>query len=312
MENIETNYYSCEENKQLSITGARALFVLMALIDSPKTHQEIKEYLYGIFSPNQNYSSDKIRVDINTLKAIGCEIKKDSKALGNKYRLEKHPFMLNLSQEDVQLINKIYKENLVALSPQNIIIFHKFLLKLADMTCDENLKNEILGISILKGINKNLLDELVSGALENKRLKILYRTGSTNTLVEYDILIDKFVMRNKKLYIYCDNITLNTKSMLKISRIHSMAFKIKETPREIKEELFVLFKLKNYKNHYLSKNEKIVNKTDKIAIVEGCYFNEFIATQRIMSFASDCIVVEPENFKSNILNILKEMSNIYD
>ena len=34
-------------------------------------------------------------------------------------------------------------------------------------------------------------------------------------------------------------------------------------------------------------------------IIEGSYHNEFLATQRVLSFGSNCTVVEPEDFKIN-------------
>jgi predicted DNA-binding transcriptional regulator YafY len=62
----------------------------------------------------------------------------------------------------------------------------------------------------------------------------------------------------------------------------------------------------------LENNEEIIEKTEDGFLIEGFYFNDFLATQRVLSFGSKCTVIEPLEFKKTIINKIKEMRNIYE
>ena len=70
--------------------------------------------------------------------------------------------------------------------------------------------------------------------------------------------------------------------------------------------------LKNSGKEVLEENEQIIETTDDGIIVEGKYYNDFIAAQRILSFGANCIVYEPEDFKQDIIQKLKSMRRVYN
>lgn len=64
------------ELNQVSRTGLRGIVLLGLLIEAPRSLKEIREIFtdLNIFEPE--HSDDILRIDINTLKASGCEITK--------------------------------------------------------------------------------------------------------------------------------------------------------------------------------------------------------------------------------------------
>ena len=74
----------------------------------------------------------------------------------------------------------------------------------------------------------------------------------------------------------------------------------------------VKFFLKNFGITRIEDNENILETNDKGYIVEGAYYNDFIATQRILSFGSECTVLEPADFRADIIEKLKLMRGVYN
>ena len=60
-------------------------------------------------------------------------------------------------------------------------------------------------------------------------------------------------------------------------------------------------------------NEKIVsgNFSDGF-IIKGEYHNDFVATQRLLSFGPCCTITEPEEIRKTVVESLEKMRKIYD
>ena len=52
-------------------------------------------------------SSDILRIDLNTLKTMGCEISRSVRKTGYKYILTKHPFELRIEDFELNLLKKL-------------------------------------------------------------------------------------------------------------------------------------------------------------------------------------------------------------
>ena len=65
---------------QISLTGIRAIVLLGLLIVQPRTLEEIRRAFIEFNIMEESHSNDIIRIDINTIKSIGCEVSRaDSK-----------------------------------------------------------------------------------------------------------------------------------------------------------------------------------------------------------------------------------------
>ena len=59
-------------------------------------------------------------------------------------------------------------------------------------------------------------------------------------------------------------------------------------------------------------NEVILENRDDGYIIEGRYYNDFLAAQRILSFGANCTVLEPQEFREKIIQKLINMRNVYN
>ena len=62
----------------------------------------------------------------------------------------------------------------------------------------------------------------------------------------------------------------------------------------------------------LNDEETVIGEENGKILVEGNYFNSFIAVQRILSLGSKCTVEDPPEFRNEIISKLKEMRKLYE
>jgi hypothetical protein len=79
------------------------------------------------------------------------------------------------------------------------------------------------------------------------------------------------------------------------------------------QPVVVRFKLTEFGVLGLTDDEKIESgdKSNGFVIC-GKYHNRFIAVQRILSFGAKCTIIEPEDFKEHIIQVLKKMKEVYN
>ena len=296
--------------KQVAATGARALVVLVALIESPKTFEEIREFLVDCGVANKQYSVDTIRIDINTLKTIGCKISKATKLNDYCYHLISHPFRLSVDETEIKAIRKVYKLICQTATPGKLLEFHYLFHHLSKMTDDEKTKEQLLGISILKSADISLLDALSADEKKHNKIRILYQPPN-HELCEYDITVEKLGMRSGQLYLYGYNHSINKHSFLNVSRIKKILCNIFDKNTNVGLDTNIKFKLYSFEKYCLDENEVIIESTDDYVLIRGRYFNDFIGIQRMLGFGSDCVVIEPDNIKSEVVKKLKEMRALY-
>lgn len=300
-----------DECKQVSTTGARALLVLIALVEGPKSFNEICDFLIECGIADKNISIDTTRVDIRTLKAIGCNITRATKKTNNKHVLTSHPFTLDLSESEINVLKFIYGKIAKICSPQKLLDYHYLFERIASMVKSEKTAEAVRGISLLKHVNIKLLKKLVNNEKTHNLIKIRYQPLHQKER-DYDITIEKLGLRNDKLYIYCYNHTNKKRSFLnveKIKQIFSNMFD-KNSPKGL--DIYVKFKLNSYNEYLLEENEIIEEECEEYAIITGRYFNEFIAIQRMLYFCPDCTIIESDDIKNKVLNKLQEMRMIYE
>ena len=98
------------ELNQISLTGMRAIVLLGLLIEAPRSLQEIREKFISLNIMEPEHSDDILRIDLNTLRFMGCEISRADSRSDGKYVMTKHPFALDISEKEIDLIKKAYKK----------------------------------------------------------------------------------------------------------------------------------------------------------------------------------------------------------
>lgn len=299
------------ELNQISLTGLRAIVLLGLLMIRPRSIDEIKKYFIEYKIMDETNSNDIIRIDINTLKHMGCQFNRPTKKNNYKYELLKHSFSLHLEDVEINMLKKVYAKVKKTSNLDTLIKYHEFFKKIAFHICDNNTKEALLGISILKYYDIEKLKELESDCKLKKTLLLEYKKPTKNSIDIKEVVAQEFLIKNDKLYIQCydleknDSIILNVQRILKI--LNSTFNKKGKEPNLTK----IKFLLKDSRINDLEENEKIIESLENGYIVEGEYFNDFYARQRILSLGFRCEVLEPLNFRKVIIQKLKEMRSLY-
>ena len=297
---------------QISLTGVRALIMIGLLIVEPRSLADIKNILVGLKIMEEFQPEDILRVDLNTIKSMGCEISRCSPKTNYKYVLTKHPFSLKISKEELLALKSVYKQIKIKSNISTLLEYDLLFRKIALYICDEESKEALLGISIFKYFDIDFVKDLMQDCKYKRKLELIYKSTSISKETIKNIIAQKIVFKNDKFYLYGFDLGIKRTTVLNLKRIKSILQRSKNNEDFEIEEIRVRFLLKDIKTEMLESEEEIVEKTNEGYLVEGFYFNDFIATQRILSFGSNCTVVEPLEFKKRIINKVKEMRNIYE
>ena len=305
------------ENKdelcQISLTGVRSLVLLGLLIEKPRSLEEIRTKFLEYNILEESHSNDILRIDLNTLRAMGCEISRASKSTDFKYKLLKHPFDLKINKEEISIIRRAFNKIKNNLSVNALIQYDILFKKIAEHICDEDLKQELYGISSLKHFDINKIKELEDDCKYKRVLKLTYKTPVTNKETEKEIATEKIVFKNDKVYLFGFDLNLKESVMLHLNRICKILSKDNNNGNFYKKSVTVKFKLNNFGTYGLQEGEKIIEgNISEGFIIKGTYHNEFIALQRILSFGTKCIVIEPSDFKNKVVDTLTKMKEIYN
>lgn len=302
-----------EDLSQISLTGVRSLVLLGLLIDSPRSLEEIRTKFieYGIM--DDTHSNDIIRIDVNTLKAVGCEISRAGQKTDFKYKLMAHPFALGINSKEISLLKRTYNKMKENFDIDTYIKYDALFRKLAKCVADEKSREELYGISSLKRYDINTIRELQDDCLQERTLKLIYTSPASGRESEKEIIANRIVCKNNKVYLYGFDLNLCKAVTLHLKRIKQILFRKKGDKKIVITSVVVRFKLKEFDSSGLRDNETIIsgNLSDGF-IIEGRYHNEFVAMQRILSFGENCTVISPENFKENIIESLKKMRALYN
>ena len=131
------------EINQVSLTGVRAIVLLGLLIVAPRSFDELKEILISLNIMEESHSLDILRVDMNTLKAIGCEISRVSAKTDHKFILRKHPFTIDIASEEVKLLNKVYKQIKNNVNIKTLLAYDEMFRKIALYVKDDYVKDRV-------------------------------------------------------------------------------------------------------------------------------------------------------------------------
>ncbi len=297
---------------QISLTGVRAITLIGLLAVAPRSMEEIRRAFLDLKIMDESHSDDILRVDLNTIKAFGCEISNSNAKTGYKYVLSKHPFTIPINMDDVKILKKLIEKIKNTLEISMLVECDKFLNKLAEYIYDDEIKEAFLGISPLKHYDTKIVNELVSACNQGYTVKIAYQKQYVPKPEEKNIVAQRLVFQNDKLYLYGFDLGKQASVTLLFKRIKSIISK-HTTDRNFEQNTTkVKFLLKDFDISLLLDCEKVVKIIDGGVLIEGNYFNEFTAIQRILSFGSKCTVKEPLEFKNKIISKLKEMRKVYE
>lgn len=295
----------------MSLTGYRTLVILGLLMESPKSTDEINEYFYNHQYIKEKFSNDTLRIYINSLRAIGCDITRANKS-NKKYELLSHPFAYDIPKSQLKAIAKVYKNIHNNAGVEKIIDIENFFAKLMPHIKNENTKAFLNSMSLLKQINRNILDDILIHCKKKNQIVFLYNSPKSGQK-EIEIIADKLSFKSGKLYLWGNNLTHKEYSYFLVEKIIKIcSIKILKNKEDFPLSK-VVYEIYNHNDNYvLEENEKLIKKTSEKLVIESNSKNEFSLMQKILYLADDCKITYPEEFKSKLLNKLKIMEKCYE
>lgn len=297
----------------MSFTGFKSLVVFSLLLESPKSYDEINTYFKKHEYIKEPISIDTLRVYLTSLRMVGCEIVRTRKTEGSKYKLVSHPFELEITDEQIKSLIKVYKTVSKNIELHELIMLEKFLRKISDLIKNPDLSEALNRVSLFCGIDPNLVEKLIRHCNNKDQITFLYNSPRSGEK-SIEIITDKVALNNNKFYLYGTGLEYNQYGYFPISRIKAVLnVKIFKTDVTNIENFTVGYELRANPNEIkLTDEEKLVEIKDGKLLIENTTSNPFIVKQRILSFGYACKVLYPENFKKDIISTLKEMREGYN
>ena len=301
------------ELENINKTGQKCLFILKKLLERPLTDFEINEIL------NFKFSKDTISLYINTLRAIGCVIARPAIKTNYKYKLESHPFKIELSEQDLKQL--IYIRLCLAQTTNwrflvDIDSFFLEIIHLFQTNKAEDTMNKISNLERLLVVNSKdeakkvfTLDNYCRG---NYKITISY--NSIKTGFKFYELIPKYIScENNTLYLWSINLENNQNQYFRLDRIIDIV-----SEEELSEEV----EAENIKAKYrLTGTSAILFKPDyfqKISVideqtieVEEKVYSNFHFFQKVLTFGAECTILEPLELRKEFIEVLKNIKGVY-
>lgn len=294
----------------MSLTGYRTLVILNALMESPKTNDEINEYLFNNQYIKEKFSSDTLRIYINSLRVIGCEITRANKSNNQKYELISHPFSYDIPKIQLKALSKLYRSLYDKITIDNIILAEDFFKKISNLVDNEVTKNYLINHSVLKNIDRTILDDLLLHCAKKNQIIFLYNSPRSG-LKEIEIIADKLAFKSEKLYLWGNNLTHKEYSFFLVEKIAKISsIKLKKDD-EIFPSIKVVYELSNCADYIPEPDERILSQNDGKLTIEVNSKNEFSLIQRLLNKANDCKIISPEPLKLKLVEKLNKMRENY-
>lgn len=312
MDNIKS-FSEKKKNIWISTTGYRTLLILRLLLQKDRTLEDLISLLKADNVVSKKLSKDTVRVAINTLRKIGCEIPRPSRTNNYRYKIVSHPFVLLVSDAQFSALIKLRELLCEKYSWDKVLLINDLYSKIFSLTDSSEQIAQVENTKALANVDRNLLLELTNKKLINKKIEIEYNSVKCGREV-LKVVPLKFTFENGKLYLVCYNFKYQHNSILNVERIMKiLSINLLEN-YENNMTYEVIYKLKNssFKTFEMKDNEEIVDKNKDSITVKATVLNEFLFIQRILLFANDVQVISPASFKEKILNKLMLIKRGYE
>lgn len=297
------------ESAQLNQTGTRLILLLSALSQKPCSMQEIIDSISNSEILPTKFSEDTIRNDLNILRTLGCVITKATKSTNNKHSLLEHPFNLDINSKTRKSLSNLYKQTHTKLSIDEILSIESLITKLAEHTTNKDVQNEILSMSKLNRVNKDLVKTLQYHAKSKHKITFAYKNATNKNI---SLIADELKFRHGKLYLYGLDTKTNKNSFFpvkNISKVVSVDLKHEEYEGT---KVSATYKFLGYtKNFIPAPNQTVLEVQEDGAIIKLTENNNFILLQNILRLGKNCIVIGPEDFKQQYIKTIKQMREVY-
>lgn len=293
--------------RQICLTAYKSLLLLKYLLIMPLSRDEIIDLFNEDCFISHDVSLENIRVIINSLKELGCIISKPDSKHNYKYELLKNPFSLNLTREEVLLINRFRQKFIGGKKFELGLAINSFVNKLCLMISDSNTKEGLLNHNIISEIRLELIEQLKECCKNNNVVILEYLSGKTVSNFEMETSFLKY--EKNKLYIWGYSPKYKDFSYLRVDKIKSVKV-IDKKPQNVQNKYIIRYKTFN-PYYFLDENEVLIDKNDKEMTIDYYSDSQFHAIQKFLELGTNCKILSPKSFKDNFIKTLKDIKEVY-
>lgn len=304
----------------LSKTGYRALFLLLKLMEKPRTREELISLVSQDPILKNDISKDTLTVTINTLRKAGCVIARPTWKSGSKYILRTHPFNTKLTAENINTL-QILRDSISTLGDWQLLMnINHLYSKFAHFAPNEECRDLLLYKHALHDIDYKILNELILYIKLKKSVNICYDSPK-HGIEEMDFTPENITFENEKLYIWGICQKYDKYCFLRIDRITNVclltsidiALKLPDTEKDTD---CIIYKLKGYSAMMYSENNNEViiqsdSKSEYPLTIKSYPENKFNFFQRMLSYGTDCVITAPKSAQESFLQVLKNIKEGY-
>ena len=306
---------TAKNNKKIwiSLTGYRILLILSSLIQEGRTLKELIEILSDNKYTNKSVSKDTVRVAINTLKNAGCVISRPTKANDYKYELISHPFVLSMSEKELNVFLSLRNKMLDELDWKDVFELNALYEKIMLLTFNEKQILLTKETAPFAEIDKSILKDISNSQIIGKKVRIVYDSPEFGE-EEIDVVPEKLTYENAHMYLWCYSFKYNRNSLLSIERIKKiLSYNIFEHAEQTKILYDVVYSVTGESFNTFEKKEfeEIIEKSKSELKVLAHVENEFYFIQRLLLFGADFKIISPDFFREKLINKIKLIQKGY-
>ena len=314
-------------------TAYRIFKLLEWLIDSPLTVEALNQRFINDPGIGKAVSSDSVWLYINTLKALGCVIRRPSLRNGFAYEMLSHPFNLTIDETQLE-----------TLAQAKIVAQRHFAHP--EMLALDSLLRKLVSQGTLSGVSdlverlfvqsrsldsqecRQRIDQLEQAILEESLLKVTYVSPLKGEEV-FQFLPESLFYRQGVVYArgerpeYPDSSSLRVDRMLSLSPLEDDGLRAQLAARQQRKVEIVLKVMVNspqaFQGFCLDPNQGVYQESRLWVDGPHPYYEVrllvrdfFYLKQTLLSLGLPFVVMAPEAFKQDMLATLRGVLDFYE
>lgn len=298
----------------VSLTTYRAVYILLLLAHSPLSRQEIIEELKKNYYTDRAISPDTVTLTVNALRKAGCKIERPTINNDYKYVLERHPFSVTFSDENIKFLVDVRDYFLAENDWKTVVDLNELYDKLyAICAKDDSVEGMFNYISRpFAKINPDIMSVLRHNDLTGKEVFFDYQ-NSASRRTQKNVLVKEVYCRSNRLYLlgwYFEKQCFASFNADKIVKINSIKDNDTQIPQNSYTAVYLLTGTSTY-SFRPDSNETILEESDEMIKVKVDVTDEFYFFQRLLSFGTDFTLVSPESSRIKLAEKLEKILEKY-
>ena len=296
------------------LSALKGLLIFEKLLESPKTIEQIQNYLSTFSLFKSKASADSIRVYLNSLKKAGCQIERKltkEKRRQYCYFIPTSPFSIHVSELQTQHFFNIYDSIMYNEDFETFLNVDALAKTINSYLNCTNFHNAFEKHSLIKNFDIELLKELNQCCINKNLITVLYNSPQSG-IKEIPIIAQQMKFENYKLYLQGFGKEYNQEALFLVDRIVKINNIVQSTETDfpIADDIEILLELYD-SDISLNDNEEILSQNENIRYVKHKTNNKILSTQRFLQLGASCKIIEPQDYKNHFVSTLKNMKEIY-